>query len=620
MQFAGANYAPFERTPEQPWVHYTDEIVYFTNNPSLVRSFLRKFDDLWTSGQEFADYANITRPLRRSYSTYPIDPELNFPPDESYRDRALAAYATETQSVDVLMFRITDEQHSNAMIAALGRGVPVRLITDDTEYRNPLRLWHAYNVDKMYKAGAQVRVNAHQGINHEKAVLLRGAGLSIFGSSNWTSPSSDSQREHNLFTTKSWIYDWLEAQFTRKWTNGAGFTETRAFVPLPPDLPQPQTPAQGAAGVATSGARLSFYAGLWAHKYDIYFGTAQNPPLLEADKRLGPSQSDTDYRYYDLPPLRPNTTYYWKIVSKTMADLTAAGPVRSFSTGSTPPSNAPPTVTLTSPESGAVFAVGAAIAIGATASDADGSIARVDFYAGNVLVGSDATAPYAVSWSGAAAGVYTIDAVATDNNGAIAASNAATNRVGAGATPQPRMSIDIPAQGSTVAQPFGLSGWAIDSAVADGSNGVDVLHVWAYPAGGGPPVFAGWTPTGGRRDDVASLFGAQFGRSGYWLWVRGLASGDYTLAVFAHSTVSNSFPLAAAVNVRIVPNAVIVLDAPAPGTTISAGSIVGGWAADFAAPAGNGIDVVHVWAYPLGGGSPWFVGQAYMDVRRADVG
>src|SRR6187549_1745634 len=61
IEFAGANYAPFELTPEQPFVNYTDEIVVFTNTPSLVHSFMTKFDDLWTSTSEFADYANVTR-------------------------------------------------------------------------------------------------------------------------------------------------------------------------------------------------------------------------------------------------------------------------------------------------------------------------------------------------------------------------------------------------------------------------------------------------------------------------------------------------------------------------------------------------------------------------------
>src|SRR5262249_9407577 len=146
--------------------NYTDEIVMFTNDPSLVHSFMSKFDDLWTSTTEFANYANITGPLTRSFPTYPEDSRLNFPPDQSYRTRAINAYNAESVGIDAAMFRITDASESNAIIAAIKRGVPVRLYTDETEYRNPNRLWDAYNVDMMYHAGAQVRIDAHQGINH----------------------------------------------------------------------------------------------------------------------------------------------------------------------------------------------------------------------------------------------------------------------------------------------------------------------------------------------------------------------------------------------------------------------------------------------------------------------
>ena len=76
-------------------------------------------------------------------------------------------------------------------------------------------------------------------------------------------------------------------------------------MPLPPDHPAYNLPANNATGVPTTGVSLSFYAGLWAHLYDIYFGTTPNPPLLETDRRLGPSQWSTDYRYYALPPLQP---------------------------------------------------------------------------------------------------------------------------------------------------------------------------------------------------------------------------------------------------------------------------------------------------------------------------
>ena len=64
-----------------------------------------------------------------------------------------------------MMFRITDEQHTNAMVAAVNRGVPVRLITDETEYRNAARLWDAYNVDQHVlrrRAGALRRPPGHQ--------------------------------------------------------------------------------------------------------------------------------------------------------------------------------------------------------------------------------------------------------------------------------------------------------------------------------------------------------------------------------------------------------------------------------------------------------------------------
>lgn len=484
VQFAGANYAPFEMTPEQPFVNYTDEIVYFTNVPSIVQSFMTKFDDLWTSTTEFGDYANVTGPLTRSFPVYPIDPELNFPPDQSYRSRALTAYAGEQQSIDVLMFRITDEQHTNAMINAVNRGVPVRLITDETEYRNTARLWHSYNVDKMYNAGVQVRHDGHLGINHEKAILLRGSGMTIFGSSNWTSPSSDTQREHNMFTTKRWMYDWLESQFQRKWTNGSGFSETKPFVPLPPDQPVYNEPGNTVTDVGTTGVNLSFYAGLWAHNYDIYFGTSPNPPLLEADKRLGPSRYSTDYRYYPLPALQPGTTYYWKIVSKTMAFKTAEGPVWSFRTaGTAPPANTPPSVTLTAPANGTTYPAPATITLTATAGDSDGTIAGVEFFAGATLIGTDTTSPYAVTWTDVAAGAYSLTARATDNGGATTTSAAAGVTVGdappPAGLPAGWSNADVGATGATGGATFSSDTFSVSGAGADVWGTADAFH-YAY--------------------------------------------------------------------------------------------------------------------------------------------
>ena len=86
----------------------------------------------------------------------------------------------------------------------------------------------------------------------------------------------------------------------------------------------------------------------------------------------------------------------------------------------------PPTVNFTSPANNANFTAGAAIALAATATDADGTISKVEFFQGTTLLGSDATAPYQFSWANAAVGTYSLTAKATDNDGLTATTSAIT--------------------------------------------------------------------------------------------------------------------------------------------------------------------------------------------------
>ncbi|RMD63706.1 hypothetical protein D6833_05360, partial [Candidatus Parcubacteria bacterium] len=77
----------------------------------------------------------------------------------------------------------------------------------------------------------------------------------------------------------------------------------------------------------------------------------------------------------------------------------------------------PPTVSLTSPADGSTFTEGETITLQASASDADGSISRVEFYANGNKLGEDSSAPYSYDWSGATAGTYDLYARAFDNDG-----------------------------------------------------------------------------------------------------------------------------------------------------------------------------------------------------------
>jgi subtilisin family serine protease/regulation of enolase protein 1 (concanavalin A-like superfamily) len=79
----------------------------------------------------------------------------------------------------------------------------------------------------------------------------------------------------------------------------------------------------------------------------------------------------------------------------------------------TAPANQAPSVSLSAPADGATFTAPATMTVSANANDTDGTIARVDFYQGATLIGSDTSSPYSVTWSNVAAGSYSLTAVAT---------------------------------------------------------------------------------------------------------------------------------------------------------------------------------------------------------------
>ncbi|RXK57733.1 DNRLRE domain-containing protein [Lacibacter luteus] len=100
-------------------------------------------------------------------------------------------------------------------------------------------------------------------------------------------------------------------------------------------------------------------------------------------------------------------------------------------------SNTSPTVSITSPANNASFTAPATITINANASDADGSINKVEFFNGSTKLGEDLTSPYSYTWNNVAAGSYTLTAVATDNIGATTTSTAVAVTVNSNTTLSP---------------------------------------------------------------------------------------------------------------------------------------------------------------------------------------
>jgi len=98
------------------------------------------------------------------------------------------------------------------------------------------------------------------------------------------------------------------------------------------------------------------------------------------------------------------------------------------------------------------------------------------------------------------------------------------------------ISVDIPKNYSTVSGVFHIGGWAIDRCKLEGSK-IDGVFVYLYssPLSGGK--FIKRAIYGGRREDVAKIYGEKFVNCGYDAWVdmSSFDNGFYTFYICFHS-------------------------------------------------------------------------------------
>jgi regulation of enolase protein 1 (concanavalin A-like superfamily) len=207
-----------------------------------------------------------------------------------------------------------------------------------------------------------------------------------------------------------------------------------------------------------------------------------------------------------------------------------------------PPVNVPPSVSLTSPANGASYGAPAAIAMSASASDSDGSVAKVDFYNGTTLLGTDSSSPYSFSWNNVGAGSYSLKAVATDNAGA--ATNSGSVTVTVSANTPPAVSLTSPSGGTSFMAPASTT----VAAVATDANG-SVARVDFY---------AGSTLLG---SDTTSPYSVNWSN---------VPAGSYLLTARATDNTGAS-TMSAGVNVTVNANQAptVSLTSPATGTIFS---------------------------------------------------
>ena len=138
--------------------------------------------------------------------------------------------------------------------------------------------------------------------------------------------------------------------------------------------------------------------------------------------------------------------------------------------------NTPPTISISSPNDGAVFLPGGTVRISTASSDSDGTVFRTRFFQGDALIGEDESAPFELSLPGVAAGCYTLTAEAMDNLGGLATSEPVSIRLGSSCGQAPYLMQPAPIPGVIEAENYDIGGQdvAYNDSDAETNNGNDV--------------------------------------------------------------------------------------------------------------------------------------------------
>jgi RHS repeat-associated protein len=177
----------------------------------------------------------------------------------------------------------------------------------------------------------------------------------------------------------------------------------------------------------------------------------------------GTKSASSQALYFYYPPMSQGFTAQGNVTLSYASLPTGSRVDFTVKAGTLPCTNQAPSVSLAAPPAGAIVQAGSASTLSANAVDADGTVAKVEFFANGISIGATTAAPYSMQWT-PQPGSYTLTAVATDNAG----DETTSTQVAVVANAQPTVSITSPASG-TILQPPGALTLAATAADSDGT-------------------------------------------------------------------------------------------------------------------------------------------------------
>jgi GH18 family chitinase len=343
------------------------------------------------------------------------------------------------------------------------QGVIVWELTGDTPYGGGSSLLKALNDAVGIVVNPAPTTSITSPANN--ATFTAPATVTINANASDTSPGTVAKVEFYNGTTllgsdtsSPYSFSWTNVAagtytLTTKATDNQGAVGTSSAITITVNgtNPAPTTSITSPANAATFTAPASITIN--ANAADTAPGTVSKVDFYNGTTLLG---TDTTSPYsFSWTNVAAGT---YTLTTKATDNQGAVGTSAAISVTVNTASNPAPTTSITSPANNAAFSAPASITINANATDtAPGTVAKVDFYNGTTLLGTDTSSPYSFSWTSVAAGTYTLTTKATDDQGAVGTSAAVTVTVNVASNPAPTTSITSPANNATFTAPASIT-------------------------------------------------------------------------------------------------------------------------------------------------------------------
>ena len=154
---------------------------------------------------------DVVKAIREKTLEGPSLAEAHFSPGDDCLRAIERFLGRARRAVDVCVFTITDDRLASALLDAHGRGIAVRILTDDAKAEDL-----GSDVDRLAQAGIPVRIDRSPFHMHHKFAVADGKSV-LTGSYNWTRGAARDNEENLIVTDEPRLIAAFVTAFERLW-------------------------------------------------------------------------------------------------------------------------------------------------------------------------------------------------------------------------------------------------------------------------------------------------------------------------------------------------------------------------------------------------------------------